>query len=203
MEKKTFLLCFVSGIVCQYVISTGTISNTSIYQPQSVIESIRYTRAVPPQLTACAPPNKNCAPPSEDCAPKKLTCSGLYWMWRSPVFGRKSCLNVWFRPENPLHFFFFLFPISAGNTAWISDFGWKIPCNCSEDLFFWRSPVFGRKNPLTFCTSPSDLVCLMQTGINFTCPLEFTQNKLLVSPQHLFLPSQSRYSGAGPGYRLS
>ena len=33
-EKKTSLLCFV----CQYVISTGTISNTSTgrYQPQSV-----------------------------------------------------------------------------------------------------------------------------------------------------------------------
>ena len=33
-EKKTSLLCFF--IVCQYVISTGTISNTSIHQPQSV-----------------------------------------------------------------------------------------------------------------------------------------------------------------------
>ena len=36
-----------------------------------------HTRAVPPQMTACAPPNENCAPPSEDCAPKKLTGSGL------------------------------------------------------------------------------------------------------------------------------
>ena len=31
-SEKNSLLC----IVCQYVISTGTISNTSIYQPQSV-----------------------------------------------------------------------------------------------------------------------------------------------------------------------
>ena len=36
-----------------------------------------HTRAVPLQMTACAPPNKNCDPTSEDCAPKKLTCSGL------------------------------------------------------------------------------------------------------------------------------
>ena len=34
-EKKTNLLALFC-IVCQYVISTGTISNTSIYQPQSV-----------------------------------------------------------------------------------------------------------------------------------------------------------------------
>ena len=33
-EKKNLLALFC--IVCQYVISTGTISNTSIYQPQSV-----------------------------------------------------------------------------------------------------------------------------------------------------------------------
>ena len=33
-EKKTLLALFC--IVCQYVISTNTISNTSIYQPQSV-----------------------------------------------------------------------------------------------------------------------------------------------------------------------
>ena len=34
-EKKQNLLALFC-IVCQYVISTGTISNTSIYQPQSV-----------------------------------------------------------------------------------------------------------------------------------------------------------------------
>ena len=33
-EKKNLLALFC--IVCQYVISTGTISNTGIYQPQSV-----------------------------------------------------------------------------------------------------------------------------------------------------------------------
>ena len=36
--KKNLLALFC--IVCQYVISTGTISNTSIYQPQSVIAKI-------------------------------------------------------------------------------------------------------------------------------------------------------------------
>ena len=33
-EKKILLALFC--IVCQYVVSTGTISNTSIYQPQSI-----------------------------------------------------------------------------------------------------------------------------------------------------------------------
>ena len=37
-EKKKLLALFC--IVCQYFISTGTISNTSIYQPQSVIAKI-------------------------------------------------------------------------------------------------------------------------------------------------------------------
>ena len=37
-EKKNLLALFC--IVCQYVISTGTISNTSIYQPQSVIAKL-------------------------------------------------------------------------------------------------------------------------------------------------------------------
>ena len=35
---KIFLALFC--IVCQYVIDTGTISNTSIYQPQSVTAKI-------------------------------------------------------------------------------------------------------------------------------------------------------------------
>ena len=37
--KKNNLLALFC-IVCQYVISTGTISTTSIYQPQSVIAKI-------------------------------------------------------------------------------------------------------------------------------------------------------------------
>ena len=37
-EKKNLLALFC--IVWQYVISTGTISNTSIYQPQSVIAKL-------------------------------------------------------------------------------------------------------------------------------------------------------------------
>ena len=32
-----------------------------------------HSGAVPPQVTACAPPYEICAPPSEECAPKKLT----------------------------------------------------------------------------------------------------------------------------------
>ena len=82
-----------------------------------------------------------------------------------------------FRPEKPLEI-----PISTGKSQW----------NFSADLFFRRSPVFGRKIPLNFCTS--HLVPLIKAGVNFLCPrapFEFTQNKLLVLPQ-------SRYPGAGP-----
>ena len=39
-EKKKKNLLALFCIVCQYVISTGTISNTSIYQPQSVIAKL-------------------------------------------------------------------------------------------------------------------------------------------------------------------
>ena len=39
VKKKTNLLALFC-IVCQYVISTGTISNTSIHQPQSVIAKL-------------------------------------------------------------------------------------------------------------------------------------------------------------------
>ena len=38
VKKKNLLALFC--IVWQYVISTGTISNTSIYQPQSVIAKL-------------------------------------------------------------------------------------------------------------------------------------------------------------------
>ena len=156
-----------------------------------------------PQLTACAPQTKIVPPPSEDCAPKKLTGSGLlerksrsklvffvewhqilwrFWdedlfFWRSPVIGRKKRLNFRFRQEKSLAisredlFFFFFFGdhlFSVGKTAWISDFGRKIP-----RLF------------------APNLVHLIQTGINFSCPsapLELTLNKLLDTPKIYFSP---------------
>ena len=52
----------------------------------------------------------------------------------------------------------------------------------------------------------SHLVHLIQTGINFSCPrapLEFTQNKLLVPPQNLFLhPPPPSHAILAPGLRL-
>ena len=42
-EKKYLLGLFCT--VCQYVISTGTISNTSIYQPQSVTAKLPLFKA--------------------------------------------------------------------------------------------------------------------------------------------------------------
>ena len=138
-----------------------------------------HSGAVPPQMTACAPPNGNCAPPSEDCAPKKLTGSKL-----------PECKST---PK--LVFFVDWHRIS-----------WRF---WDEDRFFFWSTCFRPKKPLKFPISAGKflwifaphLVHLIQTGINFSCsraPLEFTQNKLLVPPPNLFLPPQSRYPGAGP-----
>ena len=38
----------------------------------------------------------------------------------------------------------------AVKTIEISDFGQKNPSGNGEDFFFWRSPVFGRKNRLNY-----------------------------------------------------
>ena len=79
-----------------------------------------------------------------------------------------------------------------------------------KTFFFFEITCFWPEKPFEFPISAwkslwlfaPHLVCLIQTGINFLCPqapLNFTQNKLLVPPPNLFLPPQSRYSGAGPG----
>ena len=48
------------------------------------------------------------------------------------------------------------------------------------------------------------LVYFIQTEINFLCPcapLEFTQNKLLVPPQNLFMPPPPSHAILGPGLK--
>ena len=166
---------------------------------------VGHTEAVPRQLTACAPPNENCALPSENCAAKKLTGSGLlerksrsksgffvdwhriFWrFWDEDLFFFEiTC----FWPEKPLEFlaisvktFFFLF---LEITCFWPEKPLEFPISDGKSLWLF-APHFAY---------------LIQTGINFLCPrasLEFTQNKLLVSPQNLFLPPQSRYPGSGP-----
>ena len=102
-----------------------------------------------------------------------------FFLWRSPIFGRKNCLKFRFRLENPLKFqwrlflFYFIFfwdqLFSAGKTAW----NYTISAGKSLEIF------------------PPHLVHLIQSGINFSCPrapLEFTQNKLLVPPKTYFCP---------------
>ena len=72
-----------------------------------------------------------------------------------PWFGRKSRLNVWFRPKNPSQFrwrpFFGDHLFLGGKTVWMFDFGRKIRLNFGEDLFFffffWRSPCFWAEKP--------------------------------------------------------
>ena len=80
----------------------------------------------PPQMTVCAPPNKNCAPsPSEDCALKKLTGSGLL-----------ECKS---RPDTPkLVFTARIFVILWTHTGFHKNFGMKT-------FIFWSS----RKNSWT------------------------------------------------------
>ena len=109
----------------------------------------------PPNDCLC-PPNENSAPPSNDCAPKKLTRSGLLKCKSRPKLVFATGIFVifvdwhrisWHFGDEDL-FFFGDHLFSAGKTARIPDFGRKISCNFSEDLFLWRSPVFGRKSRL-------------------------------------------------------
>ena len=96
----------------------------------------------------------------------------FFFFWRSPVFGRKNCLN--------------------------SNFGRKIPYNFSEDLFLGggRKPVFGRKKRLNsrfrpeipFQSSPCSFDPDWDKFLVPPCPSRIHINKLFVPPQNLFLP---------------
>ena len=142
---------------------------------------VGHTGAVPAQT-------KTVPPLSEDCALKKLTGSGLLECKLRPklVFFVDWQRILWrFWDED--HFFEdHLF--SASKTAWICNFGRKIFCNFSEDLFFWRSPVSGRKIPLNLCFSPCSLDPDWDKFLVPRALLEFTQNKLLVPPKIYFCP---------------
>ena len=128
---------------------------------------------------AVPPQNKNCAPPSEDCAPKKLTGSGL--------LERKS--------RSKLVFF----------VDW-HQILWRF---WNEDLFFWRSPVFGRKNRLNLRFRPENpfdflLLTLFTLGWIFRAPVPLSNShkiKFSCPPKIYLCPSQSRYPGAGFGGR--
>ena len=96
------------------------------------------------------------------------------FFWRSPVFGRKNRLNSRVWPENPLQF------------------QWR------SFLFFWRSPVFGRKKRLNLWSLPCSFDQDWDKFLVPPYPSRIHKNKLLVPPQNLFLPPQSRYPGAGP-----
>ena len=98
----------------------------SIKRTESFVKPFRpgatrgHSGAVPPQMTAYAPPNEHCAPPSEDCAPKKLTGSGI--------------LECESRPETPKLMFtsrIFVIFVDSHRISW--NFCWD------EDLFFWSS----------------------------------------------------------------
>ena len=83
------------------------------------------------------PPKRKLCPPSEECAPKKLTGSGLL-EWKSR---RKLVFFVdWHR------------------------ISWRF---WDEDLFFWRSPVFGGKNCLNLISACKPLVISEKTFILF------------------------------------
>ena len=135
-----------------------------------------HTGAVPPQMTACAPPNENCAPQSEDCAPKKLTDSGLLECKSRPKTPKLVFTALEFVSKNC---FFAIFV----NLHWIlvnlhlgkSHEFWDVKQNLWK---FWDEDLF----------------------LNFSCPHRIYINKLLVHLQNLFLPPQSRYSGAGPDF---
>ena len=137
-----------------------------------------HSGAVPPQMTACAPPNENCATPSEDCAPKKLTSLGLL-EWKSmPKLVFTTSIFVIFVDWHRIswHFwdedlFFFLLEITCfrpEKNVWISDFSRKIPLN------FWSALCSFDPDWDKFLVSP--------------CPSGIHINKLLVPPKIYFWP---------------
>ena len=129
-----------------------------------------------PQMTACAPPNENYAPRGEDCALKKLTGSGLLECKSRPKLVFATVIFVLFMDWHRISWHFwdddlFLFGdhlFSAGKTAWIPDFGRKIPLN------LWSSPCSFDPDWDKFLVPP--------------CPSRIHTNKLLVPPKNLFLP---------------
>ena len=95
-----------------------------------------HTGAVPPQLTACAPPNENCAPPKRGLCPEEIYRLGdsgaqievqtSVFLWTDTrfcdVFGMKAFFSFFFFLENTC---FWLekplkFPISAEKSLAIS-----------------------------------------------------------------------------------
>ena len=99
---------------------------------------------------------------------------------------------------------------SAGKTAWISDFGRKIPRKIGKKLFFFGDHLFsagkfawisdfGRKISLYLWFSP----CLFDPDwdkfLMPPCPSRIHINKLLVLPQKFIsAPLSSRYPGTWP-----
>ena len=164
-----------------------------------------YRGRAPPTGCLCPTKRKLC-PPKRSLSPEEINRLGAsgaqieaqisVFLWTDTgfydVFGWRPFL------------FFFLWDhlFSAGKTAWNSDFGRKIPWILSEYFFFLEITCFRPEKSLKFPVSAGKslaifaphLVHLIQSGINFSCPrapLEFTQNKLLVPPQNLFLPPPS------------
>ena len=117
-----------------------------------------HTGTVPPQLTACAPQTKIVPPQARTVPRRNLQGQGFWSANRGPnycfwwtdtrfndVFGMKTFFYFFleiacFRPEKPLEF-----AISAGKSLAIS-----------MKTFFWRSPVFGRKNRLNLRFLPEN-----------------------------------------------
>ena len=101
-----------------------------------------------PQLTACAPP-------SEDCAPKKLTGS---WLLERKSRSKLVFFVNWhqilwsFWDENL--FFFFGEHVFEKPLKILISAGKSLAISVKTFFSFWRSSDFGRKIPLTFCSSP-------------------------------------------------
>ena len=127
-------------------------------------------------------------------------CLPAVFLWTDTRFHNIFGMNT---------FFFGGHLFSAGKTVWIFGFGRKIPLTFSEDVFFFGGHLFsagktvlisdfGRKIPLSFWSSPCSFDPDWDKFLVPPCPSRIHINKLLVPPQNLFLPPQSRYPGAGP-----
>ena len=146
--------------------------------PQTRRHGVAYRGRAPPNDCLCPPKRKLC-PPKRGLCPEeinRLGATGVQIEVQIGVCHRYFCSFCGLTPDfmtflgwRPFFFGDHLF--SAGKTAWIPDFGRKIPLNlCSSPCLF--DPDWDK-----FLVPP--------------CPSRIHINKLLVPPKNLFLPPPS------------
>ena len=160
-----------------------------------------HSGAVPPQTTACASPNENCVPPNGELCLKEfiwLGATGVQletWDSQNTAYHFRIRGNLYIfgeETQNSWKFAYFLRWWSFFFGLCLRFYG-NLRSFCDEDKNSWAFAYFLWWRPFFWS--------LAQISWNFAGPhFRIQTNKVLVPPPNLFMPIQSRYSGAGPAY---